>query len=45
MRENTDIDLMRRLPDYRVEKLGKYGVGLGSDFDGAIVPGARADLV
>jgi membrane dipeptidase len=38
MRPDTDIDLMVRKIDYLVEKLGEDHVGLGSDFDGAVVP-------
>jgi membrane dipeptidase len=40
MRADTNIDLMRRHLDYLIGKLGEDGVGLGSDFDGAIIPGA-----
>jgi membrane dipeptidase len=39
MRADTDIDLMRRHLDYLLDKLGEDGVGFGSDFDGAIIPG------
>jgi membrane dipeptidase len=38
MRPDTDIDLMVRQLDYLLEKLGENHVGLGSDFDGAVVP-------
>jgi membrane dipeptidase len=38
MRPDTDIDLMVRQIDYLIEKLGEDHVGLGSDFDGAVVP-------
>jgi membrane dipeptidase len=38
MRPDTDIDLMVRQIDYLLEKLGQNHVGLGSDFDGAVVP-------
>jgi membrane dipeptidase len=38
MRPDTDIDLMVRQIDYLLEKLGEDHVGLGSDFDGAVVP-------
>jgi membrane dipeptidase len=38
MRADTDIDLMVRQIDYLLEKLGEDHVGLGSDFDGAVVP-------
>ncbi len=39
MRADTDIDPMRRHLDYLLDKLGEDGVGCGSDFDGAIIPG------
>jgi membrane dipeptidase len=38
MRADTDIELMVRQIDYLLEKLGEDHVGLGSDFDGAVVP-------
>jgi membrane dipeptidase len=38
MRPDTDIDLMVKQIDYLLEKLGEDHVGLGSDFDGAVVP-------
>ncbi len=38
MRPDTDIDLMVRQLDYLIDKLGEDRVGLGSDFDGAVVP-------
>jgi len=38
MRRDTPIDLMVRQLDYLLEKLGENHVGLGSDFDGAVVP-------
>ena len=38
MRPDTPIDLMVRQLDYLLEKLGENHVGLGSDFDGAVVP-------
>ncbi|MDO8875324.1 MAG: dipeptidase [Pseudolabrys sp.] len=38
MRADTDIELMVRHLDYLIEKLGEDHVGLGSDFDGAMVP-------
>jgi membrane dipeptidase len=38
MRPDTDIDLMVRQIDYLLEQLGEDHVGLGSDFDGAVVP-------
>ena len=38
MRPDTDTDLMVRQLDHLIEKLGEDHVGLGSDFDGAVVP-------
>ncbi|MBS0249152.1 MAG: dipeptidase, partial [Proteobacteria bacterium] len=38
MRGDTDIALMVQHLDYLLEKLGEDHVGLGSDFDGAMVP-------
>jgi len=38
MRKDTDIGLMVQHLDYLLEKLGENHVGLGSDFDGAMVP-------
>lgn len=38
MRADTDIALMVRHLDYLLEKLGEDHVGLGSDFDGAMMP-------
>jgi membrane dipeptidase len=38
MRPDTEIDLMVRQVDYLIDKLGEDHVGLGSDFDGAVVP-------
>jgi membrane dipeptidase len=38
MDPDTPIELMVRHTDYLIERLGDGGVGLGSDFDGAIVP-------
>jgi len=40
MRADTDIALMVQQLDYLLEKLGEDHVGLGSDFDGAMVPAA-----
>lgn len=40
MRPDTDIDLMVKQVDYLLKKLGEDHVGLGSDFDGAVVPEA-----
>jgi len=38
MRADTDVELMVRQLDYLIEKVGENHVGLGSDFDGAVVP-------
>lgn len=38
MRPDTEIELMVHQIDYLLEKLGEDHVGLGSDFDGAVVP-------
>ena len=38
MRKDTDIALMVQHLDYLLETLGEDHVGLGSDFDGAMVP-------
>jgi membrane dipeptidase len=38
MRGDTDIELMVQHLDYLLDKLGEDHVGLGSDFDGAMVP-------
>jgi len=38
MQADTGIDLMVQQIDYLLEKLGEDHVGLGSDFDGAVVP-------
>lgn len=40
MRADTDVALMVQHLDYLLEKLGDDHVGLGSDFDGAMVPQA-----
>ena len=40
MRADTSIDLMVEQIDYLLERLGEDHVGLGSDFDGAVVPEA-----
>lgn len=37
MSSDTPLDLMVRQLDYLIEKLGEDHVGLGSDFDGAVV--------
>ncbi|WIY54387.1 dipeptidase [Devosia sp. YIM 151766] len=41
---NTSIELMVRHVDALVEALGEDGVALGSDFDGAMIPNAIADV-
>ena len=38
MRSDTDIGLVCRHMDYLIDILGEDRVGLGSDFDGAVVP-------
>ena len=38
MKADTDIDTVLRHMDYLIDILGEDRVGLGSDFDGAIVP-------
>lgn len=40
MRADTDVALMVQHLDYLLKKLGEDHVGLGSDFDGAMVPRA-----
>ena len=40
MRGDTGIDLVLRHMDYLINILGENRVGLGSDFDGAVVPDA-----
>ena len=40
----TELDLMLRHIDYLIQHLGVDGVGLGSDFDGAMVPAAIGDV-
>ena len=37
MSSDTPLDLMVRQLDYLIEKLGEDHVGLGSDFDGAVI--------
>lgn len=44
MRADTGIELLLRQLDYLIERLGEDKVGLGSDFDGAVVPAAVADI-
>lgn len=41
---NTTLDQMLRHIDYLIQHLGIEGVGLGSDFDGAVVPGEIGDV-
>ena len=43
MNADTPLDQIVRHVDYLVDKLGIDGVGLGSDFDGAIIPGELGD--
>ena len=38
MHADTPLEDMVRHTDYLIEQLGVDGVGLGSDFDGAVVP-------
>jgi membrane dipeptidase len=38
MKADTEVELMVRQLDYLIEKVGEDHVGLGSDFDGAVVP-------
>ena len=38
MSADTPLEDMVRHTDYLIENLGVDGVGLGSDFDGAVVP-------
>lgn len=44
MRADTDLDLLVRQFDYLIGRLGEDKVGLGSDFDGAVMPAAVADI-
>jgi len=41
---NIPLDTMLRHLDYLIDKLGEDRVGLGSDFDGAMVPEAIGDV-
>jgi membrane dipeptidase len=41
---NTSLDQMLRHIDYLIQHLGIEGVGLGSDFDGAVVPQQIGDV-
>lgn len=43
MRADTDIDLMVRHLDGLIEALGEDRVGMGSDFDGALIPATIGD--
>ena len=43
MRADTEIELMVRHIDALVEAVGETRVGMGSDFDGALVPAAIGD--
>ena len=43
MLADTSLDELVRHADHLIEKLGVDGVGLGSDFDGAIIPAAIGD--
>lgn len=40
MKRDTPVELMVRQLDYLIEKLGEDHVGIGSDFDGAVIPEA-----
>lgn len=44
MRPDTDLDEVVRHLDALVQALGETRVGLGSDFDGAVVPAAIGDV-
>jgi len=44
MNANTDLDIMVRHVDALLEALGEDGVGLGSDFDGAVIPSVIGDV-
>ena len=39
----TDIDLVLRHLDYLIDRMGEDHVGLGSDFDGAVLPDSLCD--
>jgi membrane dipeptidase len=41
---NTDLEELVRHVDYLIQRLGIDGVGLGSDFDGAILPNEIGDV-
>ena len=40
---DTNGDVLIRHLDYLLEKLGENGVGIGSDFDGALIPNFIGD--
>ncbi|HVW55592.1 MAG TPA: dipeptidase [Rhizobiaceae bacterium] len=44
MNRETDLAIMVRHIDALIERLGEDHVGLGSDFDGAIIPGEIGDV-
>jgi membrane dipeptidase len=44
MNPDTGLDIMVRHVDALLEALGEDGVGLGSDFDGAMIPAAIGDV-
>jgi len=44
MNADTGLDVMVRHVDALLEALGEDGVGLGSDFDGAMIPAAIGDV-
>lgn len=44
MRDDTDLNVMIRHLDHLLEHLGEDHVGMGSDFDGAMVPAKIGDI-
>ncbi|TIU71651.1 MAG: peptidase, partial [Mesorhizobium sp.] len=44
MNADTSIDIMVRHIDSLLQALGEDGVGLGSDFDGAMIPAPIGDV-
>ena len=44
MVDDVPLEIMRRHLDYLIERVGEERVGLGSDFDGAIVPKEIGDV-
>ncbi|WEX11971.1 dipeptidase [Chelativorans sp. AA-79] len=44
MSSDTGLDIMLRHLDMLLEALGEDGVGLGSDFDGAVIPSVIGDV-